>query len=155
MHEQVFARYPDAVAMGEMSCGITPEQGVDYVSTEDGNRQLQLIIHFEHVELDCVDGDKWILRTFQLPELKTAVTKWQTKMAEVGGWDTVWMENHVSASIEKISALLADVIRTNREACPGSAVLVGYTASLELSFSPCGFLLFKAPCSCIKDRSWA
>ena len=95
MHEHVFARYPNAVAMGEMSCGITPEQGVDYISTEDGNRQLQLIIHFEHVELDCVDGDKWILRTFKLPELKAAVTKWQTKMAEVDGWDTVWMENHV------------------------------------------------------------
>ncbi|KAK3939398.1 alpha-amylase [Diplogelasinospora grovesii] len=93
MHDEVFAHY-DALALGEMSCGITPELGSEFISRDRGKQELDLIVHFEHVELDCVDGDKWILRDWELPELKAAVSKWQTRMAEVGGWDTVWMENH-------------------------------------------------------------
>jgi len=91
MHQQVFAHY-DALSLGEMSCGITPEVGRDFISC--GTTELDLILHFEHVELDCVDGDKWVLRDWKLPELKAAVSKWQTCMAEAGGWDTIWMENH-------------------------------------------------------------
>ncbi|KAI9152352.1 putative maltase MLT1 [Paramyrothecium foliicola] len=93
MHEQVFAHY-DALSLGEMSCGITPEMGISYISREATKQELDLILHFEHVELDCVDGDKWVLREWELPELKASVSKWQTRMAEAGGWDTVWMENH-------------------------------------------------------------
>lgn len=93
MHNEVFAHY-DAMSLGEMSCGITPEIGPDFVSREAAKRQLDLILHFDHVELDCVDGDKWILRDWELSELKTSVTRWQTRMAEAGGWDTIWMENH-------------------------------------------------------------
>ncbi|KAI3395277.1 hypothetical protein diail_1475 [Diaporthe ilicicola] len=93
MHEEVFAHY-DALSLGEMSCGIWPDLGMNYISKDPAKRQLDLILHFEHVELDCNDGDKWDLREFELPELKSAVSKWQTRMNEGGGWDTVWMENH-------------------------------------------------------------
>jgi oligo-1,6-glucosidase len=93
MYEEVFAHY-DALSLGEMSCGITPEIAPDFISREAAKEELDLILHFEHVELDCVNGDKWVLRDWALPELKAAVSKWQTRMAEVGGWDTIWMENH-------------------------------------------------------------
>ncbi|KAK4442113.1 alpha-amylase [Podospora aff. communis PSN243] len=93
MYQQVFSRY-DALSLGEMSCGITPEIGPDFIQRKPNQQQLDLILHFEHVELDCVDGDKWVLRDWKLPELKAAVDKWQTCMAEAGGWDTVWIENH-------------------------------------------------------------
>lgn len=93
MHQQTFAQY-DALSLGEMSCGITPELGQKFISREEPEQQLDLILHFEHVELDCVDGDKWILRDWELSELKAAVSKWQTCMAEAGGWDTIWIENH-------------------------------------------------------------
>nr|XP_036588013.1 Alpha-glucosidase 1 [Colletotrichum truncatum]KAF6799154.1 Alpha-glucosidase 1 [Colletotrichum truncatum] len=91
MQQEVFAHY-DALSLGEMSCGITPELGRDFISHEA--KELDLILHFEHVELDCVNGDKWTLRDWKLPELKAAVSKWQTCMAEAGGWDTLWFENH-------------------------------------------------------------
>ena len=93
MHQQVFSRY-DALSLGEMSCGITPEVGQDFITRDPTQKQLDLILHFEHVELDCVDGDKWVLRDWELPELKAAVSKWQMCMAEAGGWDTIWIENH-------------------------------------------------------------
>lgn len=93
MHEEVFAHY-DSMTLGEMSCGITPEIGPSFVSREPAKKQLDLIVHFDHVELDCVNGDKWIPRVWKLPELKAAVTAWQTRMADTSGWDTIWMENH-------------------------------------------------------------
>lgn len=91
MQREVFAHY-DALSLGEMSCGITPELGQEFVSDEAP--ELDLLLHFEHVELDSTNGDKWILREWELPELKAAINKWQTAMANVGGWDTVWIENH-------------------------------------------------------------
>lgn len=93
MHTEVFSHH-GALSLGEMSCGINPEIGPDFISRDDSQRQLDLILHFEHVEPDCVDEDKWVLRDWALPELKRAVTKWQTRMIETGGWDTLWMENH-------------------------------------------------------------
>lgn len=93
MYTEVFLHY-DALSLGEMSCGVNPEIGPDFISRDDSQRQLDLILHFDHVELDCVDGDKWVLRDWALPELKRAVTKWQARMIKTGGWDTVLMENH-------------------------------------------------------------
>jgi len=94
MHDEVFAHY-DAFTLGEMSCGITPDIGPDFISREAGKQQLDLILHFDHIELDCHNGDKWLLRDdWKLSELKEKVYSWQTKMAASDGWDTVWMENH-------------------------------------------------------------
>ncbi|KAF2175856.1 glycoside hydrolase family 13 protein [Zopfia rhizophila CBS 207.26] len=86
--------WPDTESLGEISCDITPEIGTGFISREESKRELDLILHFEHVELDCVDGGKWVLRDWKLPELKAVVTKWQTRMAQTEGWDTIWMEKH-------------------------------------------------------------
>lgn len=83
MHNEVFAHY-DALTLGEMSCGITPEMGPDFTSREAAKKQLDLILHFDHVELDYLDGDKWLLRDWKLSELKS----------KVSSWDTIRMENH-------------------------------------------------------------
>jgi oligo-1,6-glucosidase len=93
MHRQVFAHY-DALSLGELSCGVTPELGLDYISRDATKQELDLILHFDHVELDCVDGDKWALREWELLELKASVSEWQTQMGKAGAWDTIWMENH-------------------------------------------------------------
>ncbi|KAJ5666781.1 hypothetical protein N7462_011190 [Penicillium macrosclerotiorum] len=75
MYEQVFAHY-DCVTLAEMSCGVTPLDA------------------FQHVELDCQDGNKWMLREWELPELKRVIEEWQETLVSNGGWNTVWMENH-------------------------------------------------------------
>lgn len=77
-----------------MSCGITSDQAVEYLSKFKERRELDLLIQFQHVELDCHDGDKWILREWELPELKQIIDDWQRKMLHCGGWMTLWMENH-------------------------------------------------------------
>mgnify|MGYP001207746521 CR=1 FL=1 len=93
LHEQVFSQY-DIVTIGEMSCGITSNQAVDYISKYKPRPELNLLIQFQHVELDCHDGDKWLLREWELPELKYILHDWQDKMLRCGGWMTLWMENH-------------------------------------------------------------
>jgi oligo-1,6-glucosidase len=77
-----------------MSCGISPQQAVEYISRYKERREIDLLIQFQHVELDCYDGDKWMLREWELPELKRITTEWQDTMLKCGGWMTLWMENH-------------------------------------------------------------
>ncbi|KAL2217801.1 alpha-amylase [Thermoascus aurantiacus ATCC 26904] len=93
MYEHVFSKY-DVVTIGEMSCGITPAQAIEYVSLNKPRPELNLIIQFQHVELDCYDGDKWLLREWELPELKKIITEWQHTMIHHRGWNTLWTENH-------------------------------------------------------------
>lgn len=93
MYEQVFAHY-DAMTLAEMSCGVTPAEAVRYTSRHKPRPELNLVIQFQHVELDCHDGDKWMLREWELPELKCVIEEWQTTLINNGGWNTVWMENH-------------------------------------------------------------
>ncbi|KAL1969809.1 hypothetical protein VTN77DRAFT_7318 [Rasamsonia byssochlamydoides] len=93
LNEHVFSKY-DIVTIGEMSCGISSDQAVEYLSKYKPRRELHLLIQFQHVELDCHDGDKWLLREWELPELKRIMDDWQRKMMHCGGWMTLWMENH-------------------------------------------------------------
>lgn len=93
MYEQVFSHY-DVLTLAEMSCGVTPPQAVEYTTRHKSRPELNLIIQFQHVELDCHNGDKWKLREWELPELKCIITEWQSTLINNGGWNTVWMENH-------------------------------------------------------------
>lgn len=93
MYEQVFSHY-DVMTLAEMSCGVTPQQAVEYTSRHKPRPELDLVIQFQHVELDSHNGDKWMLREWELPELKGIITEWQSTLINNGGWNTVWMENH-------------------------------------------------------------
>lgn len=93
MYEQVFAHYA-VLTLAEMSCGVTPPEAVRYTSRHKPRPELNLVIQFQHVELDCLNGDKWMLREWELPELKRVIEEWQTTLIENGSWNTVWMENH-------------------------------------------------------------
>ncbi|EAW14025.1 alpha-glucosidase [Aspergillus clavatus NRRL 1] len=93
MYEEVLSHY-DCMTLAEMSCGVSPAEAVRYTSQFNSRPELNLIIQFQHVELDCHDGDKWMLREWELPELKRIINEWQETLIDNGGWNTVWMENH-------------------------------------------------------------
>ncbi|GIJ98560.1 hypothetical protein Aspvir_000678 [Aspergillus viridinutans] len=93
MHQEVFSHY-DCVTLAEMSCGVSAPEAVRYTSRFNPRPELNLVIQFQHVELDCHDGDKWMLREWELPELKRIINEWQETLVNNGGWNTVWMENH-------------------------------------------------------------
>ncbi|GIC85293.1 glycoside hydrolase family 13 protein [Aspergillus udagawae] len=93
MHQEVFSHY-DCMTLAEMSCGVSAPEAVRYTSRFNPRPELNLVIQFQHVELDCHDGDKWMLREWELPELKRIINEWQETLVNNGGWNTVWMENH-------------------------------------------------------------
>ncbi|GIJ88817.1 hypothetical protein Asppvi_007744 [Aspergillus pseudoviridinutans] len=93
MHQEVFSHY-DCMTLAEMSCGVSAPEAVRYTSRFNPRHELNLVIQFQHVELDCHDGDKWMLREWELPELKRIINEWQETLVNNGGWNTVWMENH-------------------------------------------------------------
>ncbi|GFG14716.1 oligo-1,6-glucosidase [Aspergillus lentulus] len=93
MHREVFSHY-DCMTLAEMSCGVSAPEAVRYTSRFNSRPELNLVIQFQHVELDCHDGDKWMLREWELPELKRIINEWQETLVDNGGWNTVWMENH-------------------------------------------------------------
>ncbi|KAF7324555.1 Glycoside hydrolase family 13 protein [Mycena kentingensis (nom. inval.)] len=62
------------------------------------NRELDMVFQFELFSLDAAqplgDTDRFISRSWALPEFKKIVERWQTLQSENGYWNTVFMENH-------------------------------------------------------------
>ena len=91
MHREVFAdRAGQFLTVGE-ALGITVEEG--RVCTDPGRAELDMVIHFEHVQLGHGNGGKWDIVPFGLLELKAVLGRWQAGLAEVG-WNSLYWNNH-------------------------------------------------------------
>jgi len=91
LHEEVLADY-DIVAIGETP-DITVEQARAYI--EDG---LDMVFHFEHMDLDYGPGGRWDLGEWDLADLREVTTEWQTAM-HPDGWNGLYLGNHDQARI--------------------------------------------------------
>ncbi|WP_330948817.1 glycoside hydrolase family 13 protein [Virgibacillus sp. MG-45] len=89
MHEQVLAKY-DVMTVGEMP-GVTPEEGKLY--TAEHRKELDMVFHFEHMDIDSGPGGKWDLKAWSLVELKLILSKWQLALADEG-WNSLYWNNH-------------------------------------------------------------
>ena len=91
MHREVFAdRAGQFLTVGE-ALGITVEEG--RVCTDPGRAELDMVLHFEHVQLGYGNGGKWDIVPFGLLELKAVLGRWQAGLAEVG-WNSLYWNNH-------------------------------------------------------------
>jgi oligo-1,6-glucosidase len=62
--------------------------------TDPRRRELDMLFSFEHLWQDEQPGQgKWALRPLHLPDLKQALARWQTGLAEVG-WNSLYWDNH-------------------------------------------------------------
>lgn len=89
MNQEVISNY-DVMTVGEMP-GASPEDAKIYTNPE--NEELDMIFTFEHMNLDCVNGDKWDLKDIDLVELKENFEKWQRTLHGVG-WNSLYWNNH-------------------------------------------------------------
>lgn len=89
MNREVLSKY-NIMTVGEMP-GASPEHAKIY--TNPANKELNMIFTFEHMHLDCVNGDKWDLKPLDLVELKENFEKWQTSLYGVG-WNSLYWNNH-------------------------------------------------------------
>lgn len=89
MNREVISNY-DVMTVGEMPGAMTDDAKV-YTNPE--NEELNMVFTFEHMNLDCVYGDKWNLKQIDLVELKENFEKWQTSLHAIG-WNSLYWNNH-------------------------------------------------------------
>jgi len=89
MHKEVLSKY-DIMTVGEMP-GVTPEEGLLYTGAE--RNELNMVFHFEHMDIDSEPGDKWDVQPWSLVELKEILSKWQVEL-EDDGWNSLYWNNH-------------------------------------------------------------
>ncbi|MDT3426626.1 oligo-1,6-glucosidase [Paenibacillus forsythiae] len=89
MNSNVLSRY-DLVTVGEMP-GVDVEEAKLY--TGDHRNELNMVFHFEHVNLGYGEYGRWSVGEWKLTELKTIFSKWQYGLEETG-WNSLYWSNH-------------------------------------------------------------
>jgi len=89
MNREVLSKY-DILTVGETP-GATPDDAIRYTNEDTG--VMSMLFQWEHIEADPGTGGKWEEDTWNVPEFKRAMTKWQTEL-EGKGWNTLYLSNH-------------------------------------------------------------
>lgn len=92
MNDKVLSHY-DVMTVGEMPSS-KPEDAISYTGLD--SHELNMVFQFQHVALepnpDKLLG-KWNDQPVKLPELKTALSRWQ-KALDGKGWNSLYWNNH-------------------------------------------------------------
>ena len=89
MNKKVFSKY-DIMTVGEAP-GTTLELAAQYVNWD--RHELDMVFHFELMDLDHHPIIKWQSKEWKLSELKRIFTKWYEGLKEKG-WNSLYMNNH-------------------------------------------------------------
>lgn len=90
MHEQVLSHY-DIMTVGETP-HTTAEQAQLY--TAANRHELDMVFHFDHMHLDYGKYGKFSTNRFKLVDLKAVLARWETTLAQVDGWNSLYWSNH-------------------------------------------------------------
>ncbi len=91
MNQEVLSNY-DIMTVGETP-GVDPEEGLKYVGAD--RNELNMVFQFEHMQLDVgPEGRFGLPKEWELTELKEIMSKWQHKMEEGNGWNSLFLNNH-------------------------------------------------------------
>ncbi|OQE40972.1 hypothetical protein PENCOP_c005G04881 [Penicillium coprophilum] len=82
----------DAFSVGEMPEVSDVQEILKAVGYDRG--ELNMIFHFEIVQLDHGAEGKFTSGQWKMQDLKAIVSKWQTSMHENNGWNALYLENH-------------------------------------------------------------
>jgi len=82
----------NAFSVGEMPGVEDPKDILDAVGYDRG--ELNMIFHFEIVDMDIGEKGKFSPRKWEMSTLKSIVNKWQHFMIENDGWNALYLENH-------------------------------------------------------------
>lgn len=92
MNDKVLSHY-DVMTVGEMPSS-KPEDAISYTGLD--NHELNMVFQFQHVALEPNPDKrlgKWNDQPVKLPELKTALSRWQ-KALDGKGWNSLYWNNH-------------------------------------------------------------
>ena len=82
MNDLVLSKY-DVMTVGEMPCGVDPLEAERYVAA--GRKELNMVFQFEHMDIDSLNGEKWIYKKWKLTDLKRIASKWQFSLRKNEG----------------------------------------------------------------------
>ena len=89
MNREVLSRF-DWMTVGE-GVGVGTREAVQYAGYE--SHELNMMFHFEHVELNPGPFGKWNDNPVCLRDLKKVLSRWQTEL-EGKAWNSLFWENH-------------------------------------------------------------
>lgn len=82
----------NAFSVGEMPSVDDPKEILKAVGFDRG--ELNMIFHFEIVNMDSGDRGKFSPKAWEVSTLKSIVDKWETFMIQNDGWNALYLENH-------------------------------------------------------------
>lgn len=89
MNREVLSQY-DTITVGEMP-GVSAEEAKLYTGSD--RNELNMVFHFEHVDVGNGRFGKWTPGTWKLTDLKTIFSRWQVGLEEAG-WNSLYWSNH-------------------------------------------------------------
>ncbi|KAB8271274.1 glycoside hydrolase superfamily [Aspergillus minisclerotigenes] len=94
IYDDALQPYGDVVTIGELANTPDPEHVLKYVGASA--KQLSMVFHLDigHIGMGKSLEDKYIFNPWQLTEMKSIVTKWQSFIEGTDGWTTAFCENH-------------------------------------------------------------
>lgn len=91
LNRNSFGQDEDSVTVGEMS-STTIANSIAYTKPED--HELSMVFTFHHLKTDYKDGEKWSKAPFDFMSLKQILLDWQEEIAQGGGWQALFWNNH-------------------------------------------------------------
>ena len=89
INKELFSKYK-IMTVGETP-RTTPEIALKYVNKD--RNELNMVFHFELMEIDRDPINKWKPKEWKLTKLKKIFTKWYEGLKEKG-WNSLFMNNH-------------------------------------------------------------
>jgi oligo-1,6-glucosidase len=89
MNAKVLSKY-DLMTVGE-TAGVTVEEAKKYAGFDSS--ELDMVFHFEHMDLDFGEKGKWNDKPPRLTELKEVMSRWQTELYQKA-WNSLFWNNH-------------------------------------------------------------
>jgi len=89
MRNTVLSHY-DIMSVGENAC-VTIDEAKRYANNE--GTELDMVFHFEHMELDGDETSKWNDRKIDFIKLKTVLARWQNGLYGYA-WNSLYWCNH-------------------------------------------------------------
>jgi len=86
-----FGQHAHDITVGELS-SATLANSVAYTKPE--NHELSMVFNFHHLKTDYDHGNKWTDRPFDFMALKKIINDWAQGMADAGGWQALFWNNH-------------------------------------------------------------
>ncbi|KAG2134183.1 glycoside hydrolase family 13 protein [Suillus bovinus] len=91
MHAEVLSQN-DLITVGETPFTHEASELAAYVLPQ--NRELNMVFHFELMDIDSPPESPLLRKPWTLSELKAIVSRWQRFMRDDGFWNSVFIENH-------------------------------------------------------------